>query len=126
MSTDKEIWGVPVAVSLAGRTNWPNEIKVVAVRKVLDDGERLADIGREIGAHENLIRKWCNLERRARGETVCAQEPFASVQISSEPVAAPTSERMCKLHVGDATLEFPVDVPPESLQALVYALRCSL
>ncbi len=58
MPRDKKIWGVPVAVSLAGRTNWPNEIKIVAVRKVLDDGERLADIGREIGAHENLIRKW--------------------------------------------------------------------
>jgi len=82
MPTDKEIWGVPVAVSLAGRTNWPNEIKVIAVRKVLDDGERLADIGQEIGAHENLIRKWCNQERRARGENVGAQEPFASVTIS--------------------------------------------
>ena len=105
MPTDKEIWGVPVAVSLAGRTNWPNEIKVVAVRKVLGDGERLADIGREIGAHENLIRKWCNQERRARGETVSAQEPFASVQISNDPVATPPSERMCKLHIGDATLE---------------------
>ena len=70
MPTDKEIWGVPVAVSLAGRTNWPNEIKVIAVRKVLDDGERLVDIGQEIGAHENLIRKWCNQERRARGEAV--------------------------------------------------------
>lgn len=126
MPTDKEIWGVPVAVSLAGRTNWPNEIKVIAVRKVLDDGERLADIGQEIGAHENLIRKWCNQERRARGENVGAQEPFASVTIPSEPNEAPISERMCKLHVGDAILEFPVDVPPESLQALVYALRYSL
>lgn len=126
MPMDKEIWGVPVAVSLAGRTNWPNEIKAVAVRKVLDHGERLADIGREIGAHENLIRKWCNHERRARGETVSAQEPFASVQITSEPIAARTSERMCKLHFGEATLEFPIDVPPESLQALVYALRCAL
>lgn len=87
MPTDKEIWGVPVAVSLAGRTNWPNKIKVIAVRKVLDEGERLADIGHEIGAHENLVRKWCNQERRARGESVGAQEPFASVTISSEPDA---------------------------------------
>lgn len=126
MPTDKEIWGVPVAVSLAGRTNWPNKIKVIAVRKVLDEGERLADIGHEIGAHENLVRKWCNQERRARGESVGAQEPFASVTISSEPDATASPIRMCTLHVGGATLEFPVDVPAENLQALVYALRCSL
>ena len=126
MATDKEIWGVPVAVSLAGRTNWPNEIKAIAVKKVLDDGARLADLALEIGAHENLIRKWCNQERRARGENVSAQEPFASVTIASEPVATQTSPQMCKLHVGDATLEFPIDAPAESLQALVYALRCSL
>lgn len=74
----------------------------------------------------DLIRKWCNQERRARGETVSAQEPFASVRISSEPVAVQTSKRICKLHVGEATLAFPVDLPPESLQALAYALRCSL
>ena len=125
MSADREIWGVTVGTTLSGRTNWPNEIKVMAVAKVLDDGVRVAEIGHEIGAHENLIRKWCNQERRARGEMVDPQQAFASVTVNSASAEISNSSQMCKLHLGDAILEFPGDIPAGNLQAMVNALRCS-
>lgn len=83
MSADREIWGVAFGTTLSGRTNWPNEIKVMAVAKVLDDGVRVVEIGHEIGAHENLIRKWRNQERRARGDMVDPQQAFASVTVNA-------------------------------------------
>lgn len=127
MSSSKEIWGIRVSVSASGRINWPNELKRMATERVLDGHERIALIASEIGAHENLVRKWCIQERRSRGEEVSKQPLFAPVKIVSpdleEPSAGPA---MCKLTVGEAVLEFPVDAPPENLRRVIEAMKGAL
>ncbi len=99
----------------------------MATKRVLDGQERIALVASEIGAHENLVRKWCIQERRSRGEDASKQPLFAPVRISSpetdEASARPT---MCRLTVGQAVLEFPVDAPPENLRQVIEAMKGAL
>ncbi|WGW03622.1 transposase [Tropicibacter oceani] len=127
MSASMEIWGFRVSVSASGRINWPNELKRMATKRVLDGHERIALIASEIGAHENLVRKWCIQERRSRGEDVSRQPLFAPVTIVSPDHEEPsTRPAMCRLTVGQAVLEFPVDAPPENLRQVIEAMKGAL
>ena len=97
MTSSKEIWGIRVSISASGRINWPNELKRMATKRVLDGHERIALIAGEIGAHENLVRKWCIQERRSRGEEVSKQPLFAPVKIVSPVLEEPSAgHAMCK------------------------------
>lgn len=127
MSSYKEIWGIRVSLSASGRINWPNELKHMATERVLDGHERIALVASEIGAHENLVRKWCIQERRSRGEEVSKQPLFAPVKIvSTDLKELSASSAMCKLTVGQAILEFPVDAPPEKLRQVIEAMKGAL
>ncbi|WP_420004423.1 hypothetical protein [Arenibacterium sp. LLYu02] len=127
MSSYKEIWGLRVSVSASGRINWHNELKRMATERVLNGHERIALIASEIGAHENLVRKWCIQERRSRGEEVSKQPLFAPVKIMSPNPEEPSlGHVMCKLTVGQAVLEFPVDAPPENLRQVIEAMKGAL
>ncbi len=127
MSDFKTIWGIKVPVSPTGRINWPNELKRLAVKKILDEGMRNAVVAQELGAHDNLVRKWCIQERRLRGEDVSSQPVFAPVTFSEQATRMPAQTKavlgVCKLSLGEAVLEFPADIPPENLQAMIRAMR---
>lgn len=119
---ERTIWGISVETSPSGRVSWPNEIKQIAVKRVLETGERIAMVAMELQTHENLVRKWCIAARRARGETVAQQPRFALVTIA--PDQPPTSSVMiCKLTIDNATLEFPSNIAEDDLARLVRGLR---
>lgn len=130
MSNFKDIWGIKVPITRAGRISWPNELKKMAVEKVLDHGVRNALVAEEIGAHDNLVRKWCIQERRVRGEDVSSQPTFAPVNFSDRPHAmslmTSAQAQMCRLSVGQAVLEFPSDMSLENLQAMIQAMKGTL
>ena len=44
---------------MAGRrTHYTREYKVAAVRRILEDGQTIADVARDLGIRANLIGKW--------------------------------------------------------------------
>ena len=91
---------------------------------MIDDGERIAVVAAEIGAHENLVRKWCIQARRSRGEVVSSQPAFAPVSFETAEMPTPLSgAQMCKLSIGHAVLEFPATIPPESLKLMIAAMK---
>jgi transposase-like protein len=119
---ERTIWGISVETSPSGRASWPNEIKRIAVERVLEMGERIAMVASELEAHENLVRKWCIAARRARGETVAQQPRFAPVMIASDQPPA-TPAMICKLTIDNATLEFPSNIAEDDLVRLVRGPR---
>ena len=91
---------------------------------MIDDGERIAVVAAEIGAHENLVRKWCIQARRSRGEVVSSQPAFAPVSFETAEMPTPLSgAQMCKLSIGHAVLEVPATIPPESLKLMIAAMK---
>lgn len=127
MADYKEFWGITVPVTPSGRLNWPNALKDLATKRVLDNGERIATVAGEIDAHENLVRKWCIQARRARGEDVASQPNFAPV-VLEEQKSLPTfdTSMKCRLHVGDAVLEFPSDISADQLKTMLSAMKEAL
>lgn len=127
MANFKEFWGIRVPVTPSGRLNWPNTLKDLATKRVLDNGERIATVASEIDAHENLVRKWCIQARRARGEDVASQPTFAPVVLEEQKSLPPFDTSMkCKLHVGDAVLEFPSDISADQLKTMLRAMKEAL
>lgn len=131
MADFKEIWGFKVPITPAGRINWPNEVKRIAVVKILDEGLSNAAVALELGAHDNLVRKWCIQERRARGEDVSNRPVFAPVLLENRNSthsqrASTANSAFCKLSFGDTVLEFPSDISPDKLKDMIRALKEAL
>lgn len=133
MSAIKTVWGFEVPTSPSGRFKWPKELRAVAVRKILDEGFLCSAIAKEIGANENLVRRWSTKEKSIRqfgkepetnfAPVTMAEAPTETKAVETSEVAEAQPRAMCKLTYADLVLEFPGDIPMKSLQAIVRAIR---
>ena len=55
------------------RRSFTAEFKVEAARRVIDSGRPVAEVGRELNLHENLLRKWVAAERIRDGAAAGAR-----------------------------------------------------
>ena len=55
------------------RRSFTAEFKVEAARRVIDGGRPVAEVGRELNVHENLLRKWVAAERIRDGAATDAR-----------------------------------------------------
>lgn len=111
--------GFDIPLATSGRLNWTNEFKAYAVARVLGQGEANSAVAKELGVHDNLLRKWVIAARRARRELVEKQPHFEQLYVeerltSAEP-SQPLKSGFCKLTIGDAVLEFSADIETSTL-----------
>lgn len=127
LMTSRTIMGFEIPVATSGRYVWTNEFKAYAVARVLEHGQANSAVAKELGLHDNLLRKWVLTARRARGEVLAKQRHFEQLYISNDatPVGQTEPQRQgaCKLTIGNATLEFTADMDVATLLELVRELR---
>ena len=69
------------------RRSFTAEFKVEAARRVIDSGRPVAEVGRELNLHENLLRKWVAAEHIRDGATRGARTvpPMGTCRRASGP-----------------------------------------
>ncbi|WP_417840197.1 hypothetical protein, partial [Tritonibacter scottomollicae] len=64
---EAKVWGGRVPVSSSGRRKWPDELRSMAVQKILA-GAGIRETAEEIGANKSLVALWVkNAERPSDG-----------------------------------------------------------
>lgn len=107
-ATSKIVWGFEVGTARDGRCVGPEALKTAVAARVLDTGQGIGSVAREIGANENMVRKWM---RRAE-LNVGAPHP----RTAPEDTETPTPIR---LFWSDLVVELPAD-QPEPVMARVF------
>ncbi len=116
----REVWGIFVPTRPNGRNTWPDEIKRLAVQKIIT-GARVDVISKEIGANPSLVGGWLTNSKKTEGEQsfVEALSPL-HVQTKSNVAASE-----CIIRLGDVEVAFPTGFPLEELTNILRAVRAS-
>ena len=107
-ATSKIVWGFEVGTARDGRYVWPEALKTAVAARVLDKGQGIGAVAREIGANENMVRKWMR-----RAELIVGAPPPRTAPGDTE---TPTPIR---LFWRDLVVELPAD-QPEPVMARVF------
>lgn len=125
-ATSKMVWGFEVQTARDGRYVWPEALKTAVAARVLDRGQGIGAVAREIGANENMVRKWV---RRAES---CRQPPhptasvFAEVIVGAPPPRATPGDTETptpiRLRWRDLVVELPADLPEPAMARVFRAI----
>ena len=60
----RQVWGYTVETDASGKNKWPIGLKKEAVGRINTEGGTLGEIASELGAHENVVRKWLMADKK--------------------------------------------------------------
>ncbi|WP_138469980.1 hypothetical protein [Poseidonocella sp. HB161398] len=131
----RTVWGFRVARSKGGRNIWRPELKREAARRMLEENRPPAELAREIGANDFLVREWLNEERLRRASARRPAGGFAEVIVEDAGAAAPDVLREAEaarrraasicISFGDVRMEVPADLDEGTLSKFIRALRAA-
>ncbi|WP_417701308.1 hypothetical protein [Pseudophaeobacter sp.] len=125
---EAKVWGIRVPVSSSGRRKWPDELRSMAVQKILA-GAGIRETAEEIGANKSLVALWVkNAERLSDGPAfveVVTPRTLPTNQPSMPVAASRENGASCKISVGSATIEIPQGYPAGHLVEILRAVRAA-
>ncbi|WP_420006507.1 hypothetical protein [Arenibacterium sp. LLYu02] len=125
---EAKVWGIRVPVSLSGRRKWPDELRAMAVQKILA-GAGIRETAEEIGANKSLVALWvknakCSPDGPAFVEVVTPRT-LPTPQPSMPVGASRENDASCKISVGSAMIEIPQGYPADHLVEILRAVRAA-
>ncbi len=102
-----EVWGINVPISPKGRRRWPETVREMAVKRVMD-GAKIIDVAKETGANKSLVAKWVN---------DAADRKSAPSQYAGQ--------HTCQIQFGDTGVTVPSGYPATHLAEILQAVRAS-
>ncbi len=131
----RTVWGFQVMRSKGGRNVWPPKLKREAVRRMLEEDRPPAELAREIGANDCLVREWLKEDRLRRAPARSPAAGFAEVIVEDDQAPAPRAAREAEnacaavcticISIGDARMELPADLDEGTLSKVFRALRAA-
>ncbi len=125
---EAKVWGIRVPVSSSGRRKWPDELRSMAVQKVLA-GAGIRETAEEIGANKSLVALWVKkAELQADGPAfveVITPRTSAATQPSMPVAASRENGASRKISVGSAKIEIPQGYPADHLVEILRAVRAA-
>ena len=125
-ATSKMVWGFEVQTARDGRYVWPEALKNAVAARVLDRGQGIGAVAREIGANENMVRKWVRREESCRQTPSPTAPVFAEVTVSAPParpaMANTEAPAPIRLRWRDWVVELPADLPEPAMARVFRAI----
>ncbi|MEH6645659.1 transposase [Sulfitobacter sp.] len=127
MSTTKvfEVWDINVPISPKGRRKWPQTIREMAVKQVIDSA-KIIDIAKETGATKSLVAKWVNdaADRKSTPNFVVLVKNDANQDTKLSPSQS-VGQLTCQVQLGDTGISVPSGYPATHLAEILQAIRAS-
>lgn len=132
MSTAEEfeVWGINVPISPKGRRKWPQAIRDMAVKRVID-GAKIIDISKETGANKSLVAKWVNDSAERNSAERNSAPNFVELvnnnmkQNTRWPDSQYAGQLNCQIQFGDTGITVPPGYPAAHLAEIIQAIRAS-
>lgn len=125
-ATSRMVWGFEVRTARDGRYVWPEALKTAVAARVLDRGQGIGAVAREIGANENMVRKWVRRAEACRQPPAQAGPVFAEVTVSAPPAhpapAVTETPAPIRLRLRDLVVELPADLPEPAMARVFRAI----
>ena len=125
MSTAEEfeVWGINVPISPKGRRKWPQAIRDMAVKRVID-GAKIIDISKEIRANKSLVAKWVNdsADRNSAPNFVELVNNDMN-QDTRWPDSQCSGQLKCQIQFGDIGITVLPGYPATHLAEILQAIR---
>lgn len=138
--TPHEVWGITVPIDNYGRRRWPNEIKEMAVQRVVA-GSTISELAREMDIAGCTLGKWIR-KSRSHKETssllveVGIHDAAEGSQIVDDGIRrsdcgikdlARSSKSIdeCVLQLGSFELKFDARISSSNLVAIIRAITAS-
>ena len=120
-----EVWGITVPISPKGRRRWPETIREMAVKRVMD-GAKIVNVAKETGANKSLVAKWVNdsADRKSAPNFVELIEQNANQDTKWSP-AQFAEQLTCQIQLGDTGVSVPSGYPANHLAEILQAVRAS-
>ena len=125
-ATSRMVWGFEVATAKNGHCVWPEALKTAVAARVLDTGQGIGSVAREIGANETMVRKWVRRAESCRHLLDPAAPVFAEVIVGAPPQPATPADTgtptPIRLRWRDLVVELPADLPETAMARVFRAI----